>query len=1004
MEVENWMRIRELVLEFRKGINLIYGRNEIGKSSIIEAIRMAIIGDSTSSAREYKNLKPWGSDVKAKVDLFFTARDNKNYHIRKSFPKGDSRLYLKDIPLTDDAKKTRDKLFQILDLSEKTAKLFDLLFINQGEALNIFSDKKNENPIDEDTRSYIKDVIKETAFKPLQEFQNHLLQEWNTIFTSGGKLKKGQSASEYTQLLEKERELNKKKSELEEKAADFSRQLEEMEELEKKINRLVEEKKKKEKRLTHFKSKETKLEELEKKQLEFKPTAQDYTRFLEIEDQLAAIHRELPGLYARGKQVIARLETEMTDQKAKEKEIQQYQTALKLKKKKCEQVETLKGVFENLRHQYRELLEINTRIRENDQRLPLLFVLNKERSEEKRGEVQSKIDDYLKKQGELKAVDDRLKDYPKMTKKDMAHIKKISTEMNNLEARLEAARSALKMTFNITPFSSKEIYFNLRIDNGDFVPQTTDAPMTVENFQRLSFQYPDHFEIDVTGRPTKVDIEALQEEHDRKQVELADQLSRMKVKGIEELDNKFQEYSDLKNRKKEVQDQLARGPTLKDLNHQKSEIEADQASLHQDIAKYPGKGAAIDDVRPDETMRNRSSQVLRDELTKAKTTRDNLTAQLTAILNNRTFEAFEKDYFAKEKEYQRLRENLENMAPKGIKEVTQDHLDEAAEKLKGLEKKITDNVNHKNLLESMEGWEEFLKPGIKPLPGPTQTPQQIRDAIHNNRTRLNELRKQRENILAGKKQDDFKNEYLDRKDAIATLTRYVSEMSPLEINTLSDIKKGINTIEHELKKITNEIDTASSRKAELSGEIKSFDGVIEEKTQVDYSYGKTLEDIKIQLTDIYALKLLLKLIKEEKEKAHQEIFKPLQDRVMLSLNRLIPDVYRLDLNNNLEFGISARTQTGDFQEHINDFLSYGTREQLSFLLRLAIAEQLSQKEPQLMILDDSFVNTDTTRLPHLLEMIDESSKEIQFLIFTCKERDYFQYKKKLHAINLEELI
>ncbi len=1004
MELENWMRIQKLVLEFNKGINLIYGRNEIGKSSIIEAIRMAIIGDSTSSSREYKNLKTWGTEVKAKVDLFFTSRDNKNYHIRKSFPKGDSRLYLKEILLTEEAKKTQNKLFQILDLSEKTAKLFDLLFVNQGEALNIFSKQKNENPINEDTKSYIKDVIKETAFKPLQEFQNHLLQDWNTIFTSGGKLKKGQSASEYTQLLEKERELNKKKFELEEKAADFSRQLEEMEELEKKINRFVDEKKKKEKQLTHFKSKETKLEELEKKQLEFKPIEKDYNRFLDIEDHLAAIHRELPGLYALGKQIIAELETEMNNQKAREKETLHYQTALKQKKKRCEQVETFKGMFENLSHLYQDLLEINKRIRENDQRLPVLFVLNKEKLEEKRGEIESKINDYLKKQEALKAVDEQLKGYPKITKKDISQIKKISTDMNNLEAKLEAARSALKMKFNFTPHSTKEIRFNLRIDKGDIVPQTTAAPMAVENFQWLSFQYPDHFDIDITGRLAKVDIEALQKEHNRKQVELADQLNRLKVNSIEELDDKFQEYTDLKNRKNEMQDQLAQGPSLKDLHHQNSEIEADLESLHQDIAKYLGKGAAIENARPDETMRNRSSHVLRDELTKAKTTKDNLTDQLTAILTNRTFEAFEKDYFAKEKEYQQLQENLKNMEPKEIKEITQNHLDEAAEKLKGIEKKITDYLNHKNLLESMEGWEEFQKPGIKASPGPAQTPQQIRDAIHKSRTRLNELRKQRENILDGKKQDDFKTEYLLRKDAIATLTKYVSGMIPLEVHTLSDIKKGINTIEQEVNKISNEIDTASSRKAELSGEIKGFDGVIEEKNQVDYTYGKTLEDIKIQLTDIYALKLLLKLVKEEKEKAHQEIFKPLQERVILSLNRLIPGMYRLDLNNNLEFGISARTQTGDFQEHINDFLSYGTREQLSFLLRLAIAEQLSQKEPQLMILDDSFVNTDTTRLPHLLEMIDESSKEIQFLIFTCKERDYLQYKEKLHTINLEELI
>lgn len=1007
LELENWMRIRDLVLEFSKGINLIYGRNEIGKSTIIEAIRMAITGDSTSSAREYKNLKTWGTDVKAKVDLFFTSRDNKNYHIRKSFPKGDSQLYLKEIPLTDDAKKTQNKLFQILDLSEKTTKLFDLLFINQGEALNIFSKQKSENPIDEDTKSYIKDVIKETAFKPLQEFQNSLFQEWNTIFTSGGRLKRGQSASEYSRLLDKERELNKKKSELEEKAADFSRQLEEMEALDKKINCFADEKKKKEKLLANFKNKETKLDELEKKKLEFKPIEKDYQRFLEIEEQLTALLRELPGLYALGKQIITGLKSEINNQKAKEKEIQHYQIALKQKKKECERLEAFKRIFETLSHQYRELQEIDKSIRENDLRLPVLFVLNKEKLEEKSREIQSKIENHLKKQGELKSVDEQLKGFPKMTKKDIAHIKKVSTEMNNLEARLEAARSALKMKFKITPFSSKEIRFNLKIDQGEFVPQTTTTPKTVENFQQLSFLYPDHFDIDISGRPATVDIEALQKEYKKKQVELTGQLECMKVKDIEELDNTFQEYTDLKNRKKELQDQMAQGPTLKDLNRQKSETMADQESLHRDIEKYlekKAKKAVIHDAQPDETMRSRSSQVIRDELTKSKTTKDNLTAQLSAILNNRTFEEFEKDYFAKEKEYQRLRETLDKMEPKEIKDVTQDHLDEETEKLKALEKKITEKVSHKNLLESMEGWEEFQKPGIKPLSGPAQTPQQIRDAIQENRTRLNELRKQREEILDGTKQDDFKTEYLLRKDAIATLTKSVSGMAPLEINTLNDIKKGIETIEGELDKITDEIETASSGKAELSGEIKGFDGVIEEKNQVDYIHGKVLEDIKRQLTDIYAMKLLLKLIEEEKEKAQQEIFKPLQERVMLSLNRLIPGMYRLDLNNNLEFGISARTQTGDIQEHINDFLSYGTREQLSFLLRLAIAEQLSQKEPQLMILDDSFVNTDTTRLPHLLEMIDESSKEIQFLIFTCKERDYLQYKEKFHTINLEKLI
>ena len=738
--------------------------------------------------------------------------------------------------------------------------------------------------------------------------------------------------------------------------------------------------------------------------MKFKPIEKDYEHFLRIEEQLATVHRELPGLYALGKQIIAGLKTEIKNHETKEKETQQYQKALKLKKKRCEQVQTFKGMFENLSHRYQDLLEINKHIRENDQRLPVLFVLNKEKLEQESGEIQSKIENYLKKQGELERVDEQLKGFPKMTKKDITHIKKVTTEMNNLEARLEAARSALKMKFRITPNSSKEIRFNLKIDEGDFIPHTTTTPKIVENFQELSFLYPDHFDIDISGKPAKVDIEALKREYKNKQVELTEQLGCMKVKGIEELDNKFQEYADLKNRKKDLEDQMAQGPTLEDLNRQKSETRADRESLHRDIEKYLGKKAAVHAARPDETMRNRSFQVIRDELTIAKTTKENLTAQLSTILNNRTFEEFENDYFAKEKEYQRLREILDKMEPKGIKEVTQDHLDEVTEKLNALEKKITEKTNQKKLLENMDGWEEFQEPGLKLPPGPAQNPQQIRDAIHKSRTRRNELRKQIGEILDGKKQEDFKKEYLLRKDAIITLTRYVSGMAPLEVKTLTDIKTGIDTIEGELDKITDEIDAATSGKAELSGEIKGFDGVIEEKNQVDYTHGKVLEDIKRQLTDIYAMKLLLNLIEEEKKKAQQEIFNPLQERVMLSLNRLIPHIYRLDLNNNLEFGISARTQTGDFQEHINDFLSYGTREQFSFLLRLAIAEQLSQKEPQLMILDDSFVNTDTIRLPLLLEMIDESSKEIQFLIFTCKERDYLQYKEKFHTINLEELI
>lgn len=991
-----------MVLEFSAGINLLYGRNEIGKSSIIEAIRLAITGDPSSGSRDYKKLKPWGTDVKARVDLSFTTGDNRAYRISKSFPKGSAALYQQDVPLTEDVKKTHDKLLQILGLSEKTTNLFRLLFINQGETLNIFSKQKSENPINDETRSYIKDVIKETAFKPLQEIRDSLAREWEMVFTSGGKLKRGRSASEYSLLLDKERELNARKSELEEKTGELLQRLEEMEVLEKNIDRLTGEKNEKEKCLAQLKAKETKLELLEKKKLEFHPIEKDYKRFLDIEDQLAALNRELPRLYSLRKQIIARLDTEMNTQKAKHKEMQQSQLALKLKKEQCRRLESFKQVFERLQEDYKELQRIKESSRENDKRLPALFALNREKLAEKAKEIQAKIDDYLKRRSELQACEKELGTFPKMTKKEIDQIKKLAAALSKLETRLETARSALKTEFKLTPHPAKEISFNLKIDDAEPVSHSVSAPVAVEDFQRISFRYPDVFDIDVGGRPAEVDIDALRREQSQKQEELTGQLQQIKVKTIEELDEKFQKYSDLKNRKKELQDRLTLLPPIKELEKQKAESAADREALDRDMVKYLGKETNTDGIEPGEDLRKQSFQALRDALTKAGTNKDNLTAQAGTILKSRTAEAFEKEYKTKEKEYDQLRQTISKMEPLDIEEVAQKHLDEAAEKLKAIEKKSAEIEGDKTILQSMQvekGGDE-----IEPPPGAKQTPQQIRDEIQQKRTRLQGLDKQKAEILGEKKKDDFKKDYLLKKDELDILAKGISAVVPLELNTLEAVRTRLEVIEKEISAAAGQVETSRSRKARLSGEIEAFSGVMDEKNRVEYDYRGTLEDIRSQLTGIYALKLLIKLIEEQKEKAQQEVFKPLEDRVAQGLERLIPGQYRPEIGSDFEIGISAKTLTGDYLGGIEESLSFGTREQLSFLLRLAIAGQLSQKEPQAMILDDSFVNTDTTRLPCLLDMIKQSSQEIQFLIFTCRQADYLHYKSKFNTINLDKLL
>jgi uncharacterized protein YhaN len=54
---------------------------------------------------------------------------------------------------------------------------------------------------------------------------------------------------------------------------------------------------------------------------------------------------------------------------------------------------------------------------------------------------------------------------------------------------------------------------------------------------------------------------------------------------------------------------------------------------------------------------------------------------------------------------------------------------------------------------------------------------------------------------------------------------------------------------------------------------------------------------------------------------------------------------------------------------------------------------LSEKERQVLVLDDPLVNTDTHRLARALELIGEKSGRLQFVILTCHPGRYIELPK-----------
>ena len=65
-------------------------------------------------------------------------------------------------------------------------------------------------------------------------------------------------------------------------------------------------------------------------------------------------------------------------------------------------------------------------------------------------------------------------------------------------------------------------------------------------------------------------------------------------------------------------------------------------------------------------------------------------------------------------------------------------------------------------------------------------------------------------------------------------------------------------------------------------------------------------------------------------------------------------------------------------------ISVGTREQLSTLYRLALAEYLSTT----VVLDDQLVQSDETRMDWFRAMLAEKAHSFQIVVFTCRPGDY----------------
>ncbi|MDY0056199.1 MAG: AAA family ATPase [Methyloversatilis sp.] len=132
-----------------------------------------------------------------------------------------------------------------------------------------------------------------------------------------------------------------------------------------------------------------------------------------------------------------------------------------------------------------------------------------------------------------------------------------------------------------------------------------------------------------------------------------------------------------------------------------------------------------------------------------------------------------------------------------------------------------------------------------------------------------------------------------------------------------------------------------------------------------------------------ALDLLLRSLRDKRHALTQRLQAPLQTHLNHYLGLLFPGA-RIALDDSLSPGPLTRDSTAGSESGEVDELSFGAREQMGVIARLAYADLLKEAgKPTLIILDDALVHSDDARLERMKRVLFDAALRHQVLLFTC---------------------
>lgn len=345
-----------------------------------------------------------------------------------------------------------------------------------------------------------------------------------------------------------------------------------------------------------------------------------------------------------------------------------------------------------------------------------------------------------------------------------------------------------------------------------------------------------------------------------------------------------------------------------------------------------------------------------------------------------------------ERAIQRHESVLEELAPEGLEalserlQLKQARKDELAPKIQALPEPAEDSLSASRAEAQLESTEESLEvaeaAGRKLKSDLLLAEQALKSARQEWERLSNELqaadREQREKQAEAQLIELRANERR-LKTMLSEREKQIQEAKPDALQ--QDVERFTKSADAAEKQ--EEVRRQELREVQIRLETAGAEGLEEQSAELEIELDRAARRKRELERRAKALDLLHTRLTEHRLELTRQLQAPLQRHLNHYLQLLFPEA-SLKVDENLIPEILVRQGYGGEERGKFEELSFGAREQMALISRLAYADLLLEAgRPTLIILDDALVHSDAVRLKAMKRVLYDAAQRHQILLFTC---------------------